>query len=141
MNSRLASVVLGSFYLSVLIGSYLLAVLYPFFAPYGQLLIPLVANFCIGYFVKDVYTAVKIIIVGFSLQIGILLALSYASSVSDAFFGVTILSSYYTLQVPLGIAVSLVGTAVREESSNIIALCVHLVKELKHVIKKLSGKV
>ena len=140
MNPRLAFIIFGSFYLCVLVASYPLAVSYTFFAPYG-LFVPVVANFCIGYFVKDVYTAVKIIIAGFSLQAGITLALLYSSSASDAFFGVTILSSYYTLQVPLGIAVSLVGTAVREDSSDIIAVGAHLIKKMKQIIETLLSKV
>jgi hypothetical protein len=45
MNPRLGFVVLGSFYFFVLLVSYLLGFLYPFFTPYGWLLIPVVANF------------------------------------------------------------------------------------------------
>lgn len=141
MNSRLAFVFLGSFYLFVLVASYLLALFYPFFAAYCLLLVPAIANFCIGYFIGDLDTVVKIIIVVFSLQAGMLLALDYSFLASDAFFGVATIFSYYTLEVPMGIAMSLVGIGVREESSNIIAICMHLAKELKQIIKKLSGKV
>jgi hypothetical protein len=141
MYSRVVSVVFGSFYLCALAASYLLALFYPFFAPYGLLLIPTIANFCIGYFVGDLYTVVKIIVVIFSLQAGVLLALHYFFLASDVFFGVTTIFSYYSLEVPMGIVMSFVGIGVREESSNIIALCMHLAKELKQIIKRLLGKV
>lgn len=140
MNSRL-TFFLSSLYLFVLGASYLLALFYPFFAPYCLLLVPTIASFCIGYFIGDLYTVVKIIVVVFSLQAGMLLALDYSFLASDAFFGVATILSYYTLEVPMGIAMSLVGTGVREESSNIIAMCMHFTKKLKQIIKRLSGKV
>jgi len=73
MNPRLGFVVLGSFYFFVLLVSYLLGFLYPFFTPYGWLLIPVVANFFVGYLVKEVDTAIKIIITCLSLNTGIVL--------------------------------------------------------------------
>jgi len=45
------------------------------------------------------------------------------------------------MQVPLGIAVSLVGTAVKEDSSDIIAVCTHLVKKAKQIIEQAVSKV
>lgn len=141
MHSRLVSVVFGSFYLCALVASYLLALFYPFFAPYGLLLIPIMANFCIGYFIGDLYTVVKTIVAVFSLQAGVLLTLHYSFLASDVFLGVTTVFSYYTLEVPMGVVMSFVGIGVREESSNIIALSTHLAKELKQIIKRLSGKV
>jgi hypothetical protein len=113
----------------------------PIFSPYSWLLVPVVANFCIGYFARDVYTAIKIIILGFSLQAGILLALLYSFSAYGVFFGVVIIYSYNTLQVPLDITVSLVGTAVKEDSTDIIAVCTHLVEKMKQIIDTLLGKV
>jgi hypothetical protein len=71
----------------------------------------------------------------------VLLALHYFFLASDVFFGVTTIFSYYSLEVPMGIVMSFVGIGVREESSNIIALCMHLAKELKQIIKRLLGKV
>jgi len=141
MNPKLAFVIFWGFYLFVLVVSYLVAVSYTFFAPYGLFLIPLTANFCIGYFARDVYTAIKIIIVGFSLQAGILLALLHSSSISEAFFGVLPISSYFTLQVPLGITASLIGKAVSEDRSDIINVCTHVVKKMKQIIEMLLSKV
>jgi len=141
MNPRLVFAVFGSFYLSVLVGSYLLASFYAFLDPFGWFLIPIIANFFVGYFVRDVYAAIKIILVGFSLQALMILALLYSSSGDVAFFGVTILSSYYALQVPLGITASLGGTAVREDRNDIVAVCVHLVKKAKETIQTRLSKV
>jgi len=140
MNSRLAFVVFGGFYLSVLVASYLLALSYPFFAPYGLFLVPALANFCMGYFIGDVYTVVKIIIAVFSLQTCILFALLY-STVSDFFILVATISSHFTLQVPFGIAVSYLGMGVREESSNIIAVCTYLTKKIKQIIESVASKI
>jgi len=68
MNPRLAFVIFGSFYFFVLLGAYLLGFLYPFFTPYGWILIPVLANFFVGYLVKEVEPATKIIIACLSLQ-------------------------------------------------------------------------
>lgn len=141
MNPRLAFFVSRSLYLSVLVVSYSLGDLYPFFTPYGWLLMPVLANSCLGFFVRDVVTVVKTIIVGFFLQAGMLLALLYSSSLSVAFLSITILSSYYTLQVPLGIAVSLIGMAVREDRSDIIAVCMHLLRKMKQIIEEAVSRV
>lgn len=135
MNPKLAFVAFGSFYLSVLVASYLLAVSYKFFSLYGLFLIPPVANFYIGYFSRNAYTAIKIIIVGSSLQAGILLALLYFSLASDPLFVVACMNA-----VPLGIAASFVGTSVREYDSDIIAMRMHLVEKMKQIIKKAVSK-
>jgi len=131
MNPKLAFVVFGSSYISVLIASYLLTVPYRFFAPYGLFLIPLVANFYIGYFVGDLYTAIKIIIVGSSLQAGTLFALLFFSFTYNPFL---IVACIYA--AVLGIAASFVGMSVRENSSDIIALCMHLKNKMKQIIEK-----
>jgi len=141
MNSKLAFAVFGSFYLTVLVCSYLLASFYAFLDPFGWFVIPVMANFFVGYFVRDVYAAIKIILVGFSLQALMILALLYSSSGDVAFFGVTILSSYYALQVPLGITASMGGTAVREDRNDIVAVCVHLVKGVKQTIQMRLSRV
>jgi len=138
MNVRPMFVILGIFYLSVLVISYLLAVSYTSLAPYGftsvapysLLLIPIIANFCVGYLAKDVYTAVKIIVAGFFLQAGIIFALLYSSSASDVFVGVTVYSSYYVLQVPLSLAAALAGTFVREDINDIVAVGKHSIELL-----------
>lgn len=141
MNPRLAFLVFGSLYVSVLVASYSLAAIYPFFTPYGWLLIPVLANFCLGFFVGDVATVVKTIIVGFFLQACMIIALLYSSSISVAFMAVTVLSSYYTVQVPLGIVVSLAGFVVREDRSDIIVVCTHLAKKVKQVSELITSKV
>lgn len=141
MNPRLTFLVFVSLYVSVLVASYSLAAIYPFFTPYGWLLLPVLANFCLGFFLGDVVAVVKTIIVGFSLQAGIVLGLLYSSSLSEAFVSVTVISSYYTLQVPLGITVSLVGTAVKKDSADIIAVCTHLAQKMKRIAGEAVGKV
>ena len=138
---KFSSVVYWSFYLSVLLVSYLLGFFYPFSAPYSLFLVPVVANFSVGYFVRDLYTVVKMIIVGFFFQAGILLALLYSSSISEAFVGVVILASYYIIHFPLGIVLSCVGITVRDYSSYIIAMSVCLVKKIKQITEKLLGTV
>jgi len=156
MNVRPMVLIFGIFYLSVLVVSYLLSVSHislapngftyvaPYFtsvAAYGLLLLPLIANFCVGYFAGDVYTAVKIIVAGFFLQAGIILVLRYSSSASDVFVGVTVLSSYYVLQVPLSLVVALAGTFVREDIDDIVAVFVYLVEKIKQIIETLLSKV
>ena len=141
MNPRLAFVILGSFYFFVLLVSYLLGFLYPFFTPYGWFLIPIVANFFVGYLVREVDTAVKIIIACLSLNTGIVFGWLSVSSGYDAFLSIPLLASYYTLHIVLGIAVSLIGTTVREYSNYIIDVSVRLVKKIKQIIEKRSSKV
>jgi len=141
MNPRLAFVILGSFYFFVLLVSYLLGFLYPFFTPYGWFLIPIVANFFVGYLVKEVDTAIKIIIACLSLNTGIVFGWLSVSSGYDAFLSIPLLASYYTLHIVLGIAVSLIGTTVREYSNYIIDVSVRLVKKIKQIIEKRSSKV
>jgi len=136
MNQKLAFVVFGSFYISVLTASYLLALSYTFFYPYGLFFVPLVANFYIGYFTEDLYTSIKIIIVGSSLQAGIFLALLFSSLVSDVFVVVAFMQA-----APLGIAASFVGISIKEDSSDIIAICMDLVKKMKQNIEKAVSKV
>jgi hypothetical protein len=136
MNSRLAYVILGSFYFFVLLVSYVLGFLYPFFTPYGWLLIPVVANFFVGYLVKELDTAIKIIIACLSLNTGIVFGGMFVSIDYDALLSIPLLTSYYTLHVVLGVAVSLMGTAVREYHDDAIAVSVHLVKKIKQIICK-----
>jgi len=92
MNSRRAFVILGSFYFFVLLVSYLLGFLYPFFTPYGWLLIPVVANFFVGYLVKEVDTAIKIIIACLSLNTGIVFGWLSVSTGYDAFLSIPIIN-------------------------------------------------
>lgn len=141
MNSRLVFVVLGSFYFFVLLVSYFLGVLYPFFTPYGWLLIPVVANFFVGYLVKEVDTTISIIVACLSLNTAIVFGWLSVSTGYDAFLSIPLLASYYMLHVVLGIAVSFIGTAVREYRNDVIAVSVHLVKKIKQIIKKRSNKV
>jgi len=139
-NRRLVFVVFCGLYLTVLVVSYSLAFSYTFLAPFGLFLLPLLANFFMGYFAGDVFTAAKIIIAGYSIHALLTLVLFHSSSVSEAFFAVMLISSYYTLQVPLGIVAALAGIIVRRDMSDIIAVCWHLVREIKQVINDLSAK-
>jgi len=136
MNSRLAFVILGSFYFFVLPVSYLLGFLYPFFTPHGWLLIPVIANFFVGYLVKEVDTAIKIIIACLSLNTGIVFGGMCVSADYDALLSIPFLTSYYILHVVLGVAVSLMGTAVREYRDDTIVVCVHLVKKIKQIVER-----
>ena len=141
MNSRLAFVIFGSFYFSVLLVSYLLGHFYPFFTPYGWLLVPVVANFWVGYLVREVDTATKIIIACLSLHTGIIFVLLNFSSVEDDFVAMPTFVSYCTIHIVLGITVSCVGITVRDYSSYIIAVSVCLVKKMKQIIERLLSKV
>jgi hypothetical protein len=140
LNSRLAFIIFAALYLSVLLVSYLLSHFYPFFALYGLFFVPVVANFLIGYLVKEVDLAIKVIVVGFFLQAVILLPLLYFS-IYEILFGLTIISSYYILQVPLGVVMSFVGATAREENNEIIAVCTHFEKKMKQIIEKAVSKV
>jgi hypothetical protein len=132
MNSRLAFVVFGSFYFFVLLASYLLVLFYPFFTPYGWFLVPVVANFFVGYLVKEVNKAIEIIIAYVFLHVGIIIGLLNVSSVYDAFLSmhthsmllrspfsawiIAIIFIYYLVHISLGIAISYVGITVRGHS-------------------------
>jgi len=137
MNPRLVFAISGSLYLSVLLVSYLLALFYPFLTPYCWLLIPVVANFFVGYLTEDVEIAVKIIIVSFFLHTAIVIGLLNSYLVHDAFlswFGkvqstsyfvrgftkhdpslwmVIIIVGYPIMNILLGIPASFIGTIVR----------------------------
>ena len=114
LNSRLAFVIFAGLYLSVLLVSYLLGHFYPFFAPYGWLLVPVVASFFVGYLIREVYTAVKLIIVCLTLNTGIVFVLLIFSSVENAFIAMPTFASYWIFHILLGILVSFVGTTVRD---------------------------
>jgi len=137
INPRLAFVILGSFYFSVLLVSHLLGFVYPFLTPYCWFVIPIVANFFVGYLVKEVEPAIKIIIACLSLHTSIVFGWLNVSSDYDAFSSIPIIVSYYTLHIVLGVTLSFVGITVREYSSSIIAVSVRLVKKIKQIIEKL----
>jgi len=140
-NPRLAFVILGSLYFAVLLVSYLLGQFYPFFTPYSWLFIPVAASFLVGYLVKEVDTAIKTIVVCLSLNTGIVFGWLFFSSIDDAFLSIPTIASYYTFHIVLGVTASAIGVAVREDSGDIIAICVHLVKKMKQIIEKLLGMV
>ncbi|RLI46359.1 hypothetical protein DRO69_03265 [Candidatus Bathyarchaeota archaeon] len=140
MNQRFAFVIFGSFYFFVLLGSYLLGFLYPFFTFYGWFLIPVVANFFVGYLVIEVDASIKIIFACLSLNVGIVFGWLSVSTGYDAFLSIPLLASYYTLHMVLGITISLIGTAVREYGNYIIDMSVCLVKKIKQIIEKRSSK-
>jgi hypothetical protein len=132
LKARFRFVGYWSLYLAVLLFSYLMGP--------GWFFVPIVANFWVGYLVEEVDTAVKVILVSSFLQAVILLPLLYFS-IYEILFGLTIISSYYTLQVPLGVAMSFVGATVREENNEIIAVCTHFEKKMKQIIEKAVSKV
>jgi len=141
MNPKLVFVISGSFYFSVLLISYLLGFLYPFFTPYGWVLIPILANFFVGYLIQEVEPAIKIIIVCLSLNTGIIFGWLNVSPDYDAFTSIPIIVSYYTFHACIGITISLIGITVRDYSSSIIAVSVRLVKKIKQIIDKPRSKV
>lgn len=138
-KARLTFVVLVSLYFSILLTSYLLEHFYPFFTPYGLLVIPVVANFFVGYLVREVDTAIKIIVACFFLHAGIVIGLVNVPSVHNAFYDTFLreisfmhrhmpfrwresdfsgwiivhILTYYIIHIPLGIGVSYVGITIR----------------------------
>lgn len=104
-------------YFFVLFFSYLLSVFYLTFAvSFGWLLMLIVASFFVGYFVRDVYEATKIVVVCSLLFTGITLGLLNVSYVYEAFHQHSqilpehLTIGYFILIIFLGIAVSFVGT-------------------------------
>jgi hypothetical protein len=114
LNSRLAFIIFAGLYLSVLLVSYLLGHFYPFFAPYGWLLVPVVASFFVGYLIREVDTAVKLIIVCLTLNTGIVFGLLSFSSVENAFNSMPTFASYLVFNILLSVLVSFVGITVRD---------------------------
>ena len=85
IRAKLRAVVYWSLYLSFLLVSFLLPLFNPFLTPYCWFLVPVLANFFVGYFVRDVYTAIKIVVVCFLLFPIIVIVLLNIPSVYDAF--------------------------------------------------------
>ncbi|UCH69990.1 MAG: hypothetical protein JSV29_07105 [Candidatus Bathyarchaeota archaeon] len=141
MNSRLTFAILVSSYLSVLLVSYLLGFFYPFFTPYGWLLVPLVASFFVGYLTREVETATKIIIACLSLHTGIIFALLNFSSVEKAFIAVPTFVSYWIFHIVLGVLMSFAGITLSDYTSYIIAMSVCIVKKIKQITERLLGTV
>lgn len=141
MNSRLTFAILVSSYLSVLLVSYLLGFFYPFFKPYGWLLIPLAASFFVGYLTGEVETATKMIIACLSLHTGLVYALLNFSSVEKAFVALPTFVSYWVFHIVLGVSISFAGISFSDYSSYMIAMSVCLVKKIKQITKKLLGTV
>ncbi len=131
-KTRIAFVVCWSLYFSVLVGSFLLPLSNPFLSPYCWVLVPVLANFFVGYFVRDVHAAIKIIVVGFLLFPIMVIGLLSIPSVYDAFLHsfeirgllfiqsdiftwlVMLVVGYPILHILLGISVSFIGVFVRE---------------------------
>ena len=141
MNPRLVSAISGSLYLSVLLVSYLLGFFYPFLTTYCWLLMPVVASFFVGYSVKEMDTAIMIIIVCLSLESGIVFGWLIFSSIDDAFLSLPTIASYYTFHIAVGVTASAIGVGVREDSGDIIAVFTHLMKKMKQIIEKLLSVV
>jgi hypothetical protein len=141
MNSRLKFAILVSSYLSVLLISYLLGFLYPFFTPYGWLLIPVVASFFVGYLTREVETATKIIIACLSLHTGAVFALLNFSSVEKAFIALPTFVSYWAFHIVLGIPTSFAGVTFSELDSHIVSMVSCLAKRTKQTTENLISKV
>ena len=114
LNSRLGFIIFGGLYLSVLLVSHLLGYFYPFFAPYGWFLVPVVASFFVGYLIREVDTAVKLIVVCLTLNTGIVFGLLNFSSVESAFIAMPTFASYWLFNILLGVLGSFVGITVRD---------------------------
>ena len=141
MNSRLEFAILVSSYFSVLLISYLLGFLYPFFTPYGGLLIPVGASFFVGYLTREVETATKIIIPCLSLNTWAVFALLNFSSVEKAFTALPIYLSFWIFHIVLSIPTLLAGITFSELDSHIVSMVVCLVKRTKQTTEKLISKV
>jgi hypothetical protein len=140
MNPRFAFVVLGGFYFFVLLVSYVLGFFYPFFTPYGWLLVPVTASFFVGYLTKEIETATKMIIACLSLHTGIVFVLFNFSSVEKAFIALPTFVSYWTFHIALGVPISFVGVIFSDNTSYIIDASVSFVKKIKQIVTKLSKK-
>lgn len=99
------------------------------------------ANFFVGCLVEEVDTVIQVIIACLSLNTGIVFGGLCVSAGYDALLSIPLLASYYTLHVVLGVAVSLIGTAVREYRDDVVAVSVRLVKKIRQIIEKRSSKV
>jgi len=141
MSSRLKFAILVSSYLSVLLISYLLGFFYPFFTPYGWLLIPVGASFFVGYLTREVETATKTIIACLSLHTGVVFALLNFSSVEKAFIALPIFVSYWAFHIVLGITASFAGVTFSELDRHIISMMVRLVKKIKQTTERLISRV
>jgi len=123
LNSNLTFAISGSSYLSVLLVSYLMPLFYPYLTPYCWLLIPVVANFFVGYFVREVQTAVKIIIASLLLHTSIVIGLLMVPSIYDAFKSyfendsslliVLLVLGYPVVHTILGVTISFIAVMVR----------------------------
>jgi len=89
MNPRLAFAISGISYLSVLLISFLVPLFYPHLTLYCWFLMPLVANFFVGYFAEDLHTAVKVVISFLFLHIGMVIGLLAVPQFYDTFFSQT----------------------------------------------------
>jgi hypothetical protein len=85
MNPRLSFAISGISYLSVLLISYLVPLFYPHLTLYCWFLMPLVANFFVGYFAEDLHTAVKVVISFLFLHIGMVIGLLAVQQFYDIF--------------------------------------------------------
>jgi hypothetical protein len=136
MKPKFSFVILGSLFLSVLVVSYLLPFFYPFLTPYCWILIPVVANFLVGYLTEEVDTAVKVIFAVFLLQTFVVAGLLNIPIIYDAYLNwcgaspcpisamrlrdamphlMLIIPGYFVMHMTLGIGVACVGRTVREQ--------------------------
>jgi len=138
-KTRIAFVVCWSLYFFGLLGSFLLPLSNPFLSPYCWVLVPVLANFFVGYFVGDVHTAIKIIVVCFLLFPIVVIGLLSTPSVYDAFWHsfevrgllgyphliislhsdvfiwlVILVVGYPILHILLGVSASFIGVFARE---------------------------
>lgn len=141
MNSRVKFALLASSYFSVLLISYWLGFDYPFFAFYGLLLAPVVASFFVGYFTREIETAIKMIIACLTLHAGVEIALLSFYSVETAFIFLPTYVSYWTSHVVLAIPASFAGVIFSEFDSRIISMIVSSMKKMKQTIERLASRV
>ena len=108
---------------------------YPFLTPYCWILVPVVANFLVGYLTEEVDTAVKIIFAIFLLQTFAVVGLLNIPIIYDAYLNwcgaspfpicalrlhsvmphlMLLIPSYFVMHITLGISAACIGRTVCE---------------------------
>lgn len=142
-KARLTFAVFWSADFIILLGSFWLAVFYPSSTLYWWLLIPAISNFFVGYLVREVDTATKIIIVSFLIHLGVIIGLLNVPLFNDALYmhaspirfafekrileypetaNISAVVIYYVLNIPAGICVALLGITVRHYIRSILEI-------------------
>ncbi|MGD8505342.1 MAG: hypothetical protein PVF15_01600 [Candidatus Bathyarchaeota archaeon] len=127
MSPKLTFAISGISYLSVLLASFLLPIFHQLPRAYCWFLVPLVANFFIGYFAAELHTALKVVITFLLLHIVMVImvigllwtslfygTLTPYSPEDDPFAVITLVILVYSLMnIIFGVVASSIGTIVR----------------------------